>query len=55
LIQLGALSSGEIEEIAIFWPTKPVRNWRNVEAGQAYPIFALNIAPDYQGKHNFQD
>lgn len=50
LIQLGVLSSSEIGELSKFGPTLPVYNWRNVEAGLAYPTFALNFAPDFKKK-----
>lgn len=53
LIQLGALSSSEIAELTKFGPSLPVRNWRNVEAGQAYPTFELNFSPDFLRNKNY--
>lgn len=44
LHQLGALSTEEMEALGDFGPHKSRYNWRKIEVGQAYPIFALQWA-----------
>jgi L-asparaginase II len=41
LRQLGALSKGELEQLAEFGPTYKLYNWRKIMVGQAYPTFRL--------------
>ena len=41
LRQLGALSRSELDALAKFGPTFPVRNWRKLVVGQARPCFKL--------------
>ena len=43
LSQLGAISHQEMEALAEFGPRLPVKNWRNLVVGKAYPIFTLEI------------
>lgn len=45
LRQLGALSPAELEALADFGPTLPVRNWRKLQVGQGRPAFRLQFAP----------
>lgn len=42
LRQLGALSPGELEQLAEFGPRLPVYNWRKIIVGEAFPAFTLN-------------
>jgi L-asparaginase II len=41
LRQLSALSSSELESLSQFGPSLPVKNWREIEVGQARPSFKL--------------
>lgn len=41
LRQLGALSQGQLEELADIGPHYPVYNWRKIHVGQAQPTFTL--------------
>ncbi len=41
LRQLEVLSQDELEALADFGPSRPVRNWRNLEVGVARPSFQL--------------
>ena len=42
LRQLGALSSDELRELSVYSPHFPVKNWRGIVVGEAYPLFSLN-------------
>jgi L-asparaginase II len=42
LRQLGALSSTEMDILANYGPTFPVKNWRKIEVGEGHPCFQLN-------------
>ena len=42
LNQMGALSPSELEHLAEFGPSLPLRNWREIEVGQTNPSFKLN-------------
>jgi L-asparaginase II len=42
LRQLGALSPTEFEKLSTFGPKLTVRNWRQLNVGESYPIFVLN-------------
>jgi L-asparaginase II len=44
LRQLGALSSKEIEALAKFGPTIPIKNWRKIVVGEGRPAFTLETA-----------
>ncbi len=44
LDQLGAITQDELEALAGFGPRVPVRNWRKLVVGQAYPTLHLNRA-----------
>jgi L-asparaginase II len=41
LHQLGAVNQDELEALAEFGPRFPVRNWRKIIVGEAYPSFTL--------------
>lgn len=41
LRQLGALSAGQLEQLAKYGPQRPIENWRKLEVGRLYPIFHL--------------
>jgi L-asparaginase II len=42
LRQLGALSSIDLEALSEYGPCLPVKNWRKLVVGEAYPVFSLN-------------
>ena len=44
LRHLGALSNAELQELASFGPTLPVRNHRGIEVGRSGPVFDLEKA-----------
>jgi L-asparaginase II len=41
LRQLGAITKSELGELTDFGPRYPVKNWRNIVVGEAYPIVSL--------------
>jgi L-asparaginase II len=49
LRQLGALSSSEVESLSRFGPRLPVKNWREIEVGEARPCFVLGKNPAENG------
>ncbi len=44
LRQLGALKEAQLQALASFGPRFPVYNWRKLEVGAGYPLFALQSA-----------
>ena len=45
LRQLGAISFQELDSLSEYGPELPVRNWRNLVVGKAYPTFELEFNP----------
>jgi L-asparaginase II len=43
LDQLGVLTPQDREALSAFNPRHPVKNWRKLTVGQAYPLFSLNF------------
>jgi L-asparaginase II len=41
LRQLGAISADELADLAEFGPKLPVKNWRELVVGEAYPTFSI--------------
>ena len=42
LNQMGALSPSELENLAEFGPSLPIKNWQKTQVGKARPVFTLN-------------
>ena len=49
LHQLGVISSSEMEALSDFGPKFPVKNWRKVNVGEAYPVISLAVNPHSNG------